>query len=75
MTEIQKIVTSVGWLDQCSEGPASVDFTEIEPENLPPSQWDAAVQAHCQQVLAERTKALPAQSGKKSGRDPNQIDV
>jgi len=30
---------------------------------------DAAVQEKRQQVLAERNKALPAQSGKKSGRD------
>jgi hypothetical protein len=49
-----------------------MEFAEIEPEELPPSQWDAAVQEKCQQVLAE---ALPAQAGKKSGRDPNQNDV
>jgi hypothetical protein len=42
-----------------------MDYTEIEPEELPPSQWDAAVQEKCQQVLAERNKALPTQSGKK----------
>ena len=73
MTEIQKILTSAGWLDQHSDGPASVDFPKIEPEKLPPSQWDAAVQAQHLQVLAERSKALPAQSGKKSGRDPNRM--
>src|ERR1700683_578827 len=28
-----------------------------------------------QQVLAEKNKALPAQSGKQSGKDPNQNDV
>ena len=44
MAEIPKIVTSAGWLDQCPDGPSSMDFTEIEPEELPPSQWDAAVQ-------------------------------
>ena len=60
MAEIQKIVTSAGWLDQCSDGPPSMEFTEIEPEELPPSQWDAAVQEKRQQVLAERNKALPA---------------
>ena len=38
MAEIQKIVTSAGWLDQCPDGPPSMDFTEIEPEELPPSQ-------------------------------------
>src|ERR1700677_800386 len=43
MAEIQKIVTSAGWLDQCPDGPPSMDFAEIEPEELPPSQWDAAV--------------------------------
>ena len=75
MAEIQKIVTSAGWLDQCPDGPPSMDFAEIEPEELPPSQWDAAVQEKRQQVLAERNKALPAQSGKKSGKDPNQNDV
>ena len=58
MAEIQKIVTSAGWLDQCPDGPPSMDFTEIEPEELPPSQWDAAVQEKRQQVLAERNKAL-----------------
>ena len=44
MAELQKIVTSAGWLDQCSDGPPSMDFAEIEPEDFPPSQWDAAVQ-------------------------------
>ena len=52
-----------------------MDFTQIEPEELPPSQWDAAVQEKCQQVLAERNKALPTQSGKQTGKDPNQNDV
>jgi hypothetical protein len=75
MAEIQKIVTSTGWLDQCLDGPLSMDFIEIEPEELPPSQWDAAVQEKHQQVLVERNKALPAQSEKKSGKDPNQNDV
>jgi hypothetical protein len=53
MAEIQKIVTSAGWLDQCPDGPPSIDFVEIEPEELPPSQWNAAVQKKHQQVLAE----------------------
>ena len=75
MAEIQKIVTSAGWLDQCPDGPPSMDFAEIEPEELPPSQWDAAVQEKRQQVLAERNKALPAHSEKQSGKDPNQNDV
>ena len=73
MAEIQKIVTSAGWLDQCSDGPSSMCFAEIEPEVLLPSQWDAAVQEKRQQVLAERNKALPAQSGKQSGKDPNKM--
>src|SRR6202790_2877606 len=68
-------VTSAGWLHQCPDGPPSMDFAEIEPEGLPPSQWDAAVQEQRQQVLSERNKALPAQSGKQSGKDPNQNDV
>ena len=68
MAEIQKIVTSAGWLDQCPDGPPSMDFTEVDPEELPPSQWDAAVQEKRQQVLAERNKALPTQPGKKNGR-------
>jgi len=38
MAEIQKIVTSAGWLDQCPDGPPAMDFVEIEPEELPPSQ-------------------------------------
>src|SRR6202453_5261476 len=75
MAEIQKVVTSAGWLDQCSDGPPSMDFAEIEPEKPPPSQWETAVQEKRQQVLAERNKALPAQSGMKFGRDPNQNDV
>src|SRR5882724_2266956 len=37
MAEIQKIVTSAGWLDQCSDGPMQLDFAEINPEELPPS--------------------------------------
>ena len=75
MAEIQKIVTSAGWLDQCSDGPMQLDFAEINPEELPPSRWDAAVQEKCQQVLSDRNQALPAQSGKKFGKDPNQNDV
>src|SRR6202167_2696649 len=75
MAEIQKIVTSAGWLDQCPDGPPSMDFTQIEPEELPPSQWDAAVQEKRQQVLVERNKALPTQSGKQTSKDPNQNDV
>jgi hypothetical protein len=75
MAEIQKIVTSAGWLDQCPDGPPSMDFTEVDPEELPPSQWDAAVQEKRQQVLAERNKALPTQPGKKNGKDPNQNNV
>jgi len=75
MAEIQKIVTSAGWLDQCPGGPPSLDFERIEPEKLPPSQWDATVQEQRQQVLSERNKALPAQSGKRAGKDPNQNDV
>jgi len=34
MAEIQKIVTSAGWLDQCPDGPPSMDFAEIEPERV-----------------------------------------
>jgi len=75
MAEIQKIVTSAGWLDQCPDGPLSMDFVEIEPEGLPPSQWDAAVKEMHQQVLTERNKALPAQFRKQSGKDPNENNV
>src|SRR6202453_3190939 len=75
MAKIQKIVTSAGWLDQCPDGPPSMDFAEIEPEELPSSQWDAAVQEKRQQVLAERNKALPTQSGMQTSKDPNQNDV
>jgi hypothetical protein len=55
----------------------SSNFRQIRQElkELPPSQWDVAVQEKHQQVLAERTKALPAQSEKQSGKDPNQNDV
>src|SRR5882762_4872979 len=75
MAERQKIVTSAGWLDQCQDGPPSMEFAEIEAEKLPPSQWDVAAQEKCQQVLAERNKSLPAQSKNQSGKDPNQNDV
>jgi hypothetical protein len=75
MAEIQKIVTAAGWLDQCTGGSPSLDFKEIHPQELPPSQWDAAVQEKRQQVLAERNKTLPTQSGKQAGTDPNQNDV
>ena len=44
MAEIQKIATWAGWLDQCPDGPSSMQFTEIEAEELTPSQWDAAAQ-------------------------------
>ena len=75
MAEIQKIVTSAGWLDQCTDGPSSMQFTEIEAEELTPSQWDAAVQQKCQQTLDERNESLPAQSKNHSGKDPNLNDV
>jgi hypothetical protein len=61
MGKIQKIVTSAGWQDQYPDGPSSMDFAEIEPEELPLSQWDAAVQEKCQQALAERNKAFATQ--------------
>jgi len=38
------------------DGPPSQKFTEIEPKELPPSQWDAAVQEKRQQILSERIK-------------------
>src|ERR1700734_3595959 len=69
MAEIQKIVTSAGWLDQCPDEPPSMDFTQIEPVELPPSQWDAAVQEKHQPRLIERNKALPTQSAKTTGKD------
>jgi hypothetical protein len=40
------------------DGPPSMNFSEIEAEELPPSQWDAAVQEKHQQVLAERNHFL-----------------
>ena len=52
-----------------------VHHQKIEPEELPPSHWDAAVQGKRQKVLAERNKALPAQSDKKTGKNMNQNDV
>ena len=75
MAEIQKIVTSAGWLDKCSGDPPSLNFKKIEPAELQPSQQDATVQEKCQQVLAERNKVLPAQSHKNAGKDPNQNNV
>jgi len=75
MAEIQRIVTSAGYLDQCPDGLTPIDFAEINPEELPPSRWVAAVQEKCQQVLAERNRDLPAQSIKKVGKDLNQNDV
>jgi hypothetical protein len=53
MAEIQKIVTSAGWLDQCPDGPPSIDFVEIEPEELSPSQWNAAVQENPMEPVAQ----------------------
>jgi hypothetical protein len=41
MAEIQKIVTSAGWLDRCLDDRSLMDFAEIKAEELPPSQWDA----------------------------------
>jgi len=46
-----------------------MDFAEIEAEELSPSRWDAAVQEKRQQILAERNKSLPAQSGRQYGKD------
>ena len=75
MAEIQKIVTSAGWLDQCPDGPPPLNFERIEPEKLPPSRWEATVQEQRQHILTERNRALPAQSSKRAGKDPNQNDV
>ena len=61
MAEIKKIATSAGWLDQCPDGPSIMEFSEIEAEELTPSQWDTAIQDKHQQVLAERHKSIPAQ--------------
>jgi hypothetical protein len=47
MVEIQKIVTSASWLDQCLDRPLSIDFAEIVLKALPPSQYEAAVQEKC----------------------------
>src|ERR1700735_171800 len=55
--------------------PPSMDFTQIEPKELPLSQWDEAVQEKHQQVLAERNEARPTQSGKQTSKDPNKNDV
>ena len=75
MAEIQKIVTSAGWLDQCPGGPPSLNFEKIEPERLPPSRWEATVQEQHQHILTERNRALPAQSSKRAEKDPNPNDV
>src|ERR1700723_2192851 len=75
MAEIQKIVTSAGWLDQCPDGPLPLNFERIEPEKLPFSRWEATVQEQRQHILTERNRALPAQSSKRAGKDPNQNDV
>ena len=32
MAERQKIVTTAGWLDQCSDGSSSMQFPDIEAE-------------------------------------------
>ena len=74
MAEIQKIVTSAGWLDQCPDGLLSMEFLEIEPEELPPSQWDAAFQESVNSSCLKELKHF-LQSGKQSGKDPNQNDV
>jgi hypothetical protein len=47
MAEILMIVIAAGWLDQCPDGPPPTDFAQIEPEELPHSQWGAAVHERC----------------------------
>src|SRR6202051_2423941 len=52
MTEIQKIITSTGWLDKSPNGLSKVDLNEVEPEEeLSPTQWKAAVKAKRQEML------------------------
>jgi predicted AAA+ superfamily ATPase len=76
MTEIQKIVTSAGWLDKSPNGLPIVDLNEVEPEEeLSPTQWKAAVKAKRQEILAERNKSIPAKTTSQTQKDPNQNDV
>ena len=76
MTEIQKIITSAGWLDNSPNGLPKVDLNEVEPEEeLSPTQWKAAVKAKRQELLAERNKSIPAKAVKQAQKDPNQDDV
>jgi hypothetical protein len=76
MTEIQKIITSAGWLDNSPNGLPKVDLNEVEPEEqLSPTQWKAAVKAKRQELLAERNKSIPAKAVKQAQKDPNQNDV
>jgi len=64
------------WLaDQCPDGPPAMDFVEIEPEELPPSQWMQLFRKSINRSWLRGIKPFPAQSGKKSGKDPNQNDV
>ena len=75
MAKIEKIATSAGWLDQCPDVPSIMEFSEIEAEELTPSQWDTAIQDKHQQVLAERHKSIPAQPKNQFGKYPNQNGV
>ena len=52
-----------------------MEFSEIEAEELTPSQWDTTIQDKHQQVLAERHKSIPAQPKNQFGKDPNQNGV
>jgi len=58
MAEIQKIVTSAGWLDQCQDGPPSMEFAEIEAEKLPPSQWMLLFRKNVNRSWLKETKSL-----------------
>jgi len=63
MAKIQKIVTSAGWLDQCPDGPHQWTLQKIEPEVATTFTMVCRLSGKASTGLAERNKALPAQSG------------
>jgi len=72
MAEIQKIVTSAGWLDQCPDGNTHMTLLKSILKNYHLHGGMLLFKKNVKQVLAERNQALPATVCKGVGKDPNQ---
>jgi len=58
-------ITSAGLVRSVLRWTPHMNFTKIEPEELPPSQWDAAVQEkRSTGSWLKEIKHFPAQSGR-----------